>query len=64
MQQVKLKQAFNSIFFRLFITFVLIITPILLTSTVIFFWGQDAIEREIRNSAISQTKYIINGFES
>lgn len=60
----KLRPAMNSIFSRLFITFVLIMAPILISSMVVFSWGKNAIQSEIKNSASAHVEYIQYSMES
>jgi two-component system sensor histidine kinase YesM len=58
------KYYINSIFSRLFISFMLIMIPIYIVGALIFTWSENAIKTEIKNSAISRINFLKNNLES
>ncbi|HCS74163.1 MAG TPA: hypothetical protein DIW17_09840 [Clostridiales bacterium] len=58
------KYYINSIFSRLFISFMLIMIPIYIVGGLIFTWSENAIKTEIKNSAISRINFLKNNLES
>ncbi len=58
------KHYLNSIFSRLFLSFLFILIPIYLFGTLIFTWGENAIKTEIKNTALSRVNFLKNNLES
>lgn len=58
------KRYINSIFSRLFLSFLFILIPIYLVGTLMFSWGENAIKAEIKSSAASRIDFLKNNLES
>lgn len=54
----------NSIFTRLLLVFVLVITPVYYGGTRLYTWGMQSIEKKISNSMVSQLDYYMDSLES
>ena len=54
----------NSIFTRLLLVFVLVLTPVYYGGTRLYTWGMQSIEKEISNSMVSQLDYYMDSLES
>jgi two-component system sensor histidine kinase YesM len=54
----------NSIFSRLFLSFLLIITPMIIVGVVIFSWEEQTIRMEIKNSASANVSFLKKNLES
>lgn len=53
----------NSLFLRIFIMFLIIVTPIFAIGLGIYNWGENAISNEIEGSIQSQNDYFLSGLE-
>jgi two-component system sensor histidine kinase YesM len=54
----------NSLFSRLFLSFLLVLIPIYATGVAIILWGQKTIQAEIENSTMAQIAFLENKLET
>jgi two-component system sensor histidine kinase YesM len=64
MKKLKLGLHLDSIFARLFISFLIVIVPILIMGIVMFTWGKETVKNQIENSAVDNVSFLQSNLES
>jgi len=60
----KFSRCMNSIFARLFISFMIVITPIIIAGVIMSTWGKQTVKTQIVNSASANVSFLKNNLES